>query len=183
MGTRSAAFDHTGSATLADRLPALTRARRALAALALAGLVCAPTLRAEEAKPEPLAHFPRTEISIEDHGTTQQFHMYVAATDARRNQGLMFVKSLRPREGMLFVFKTPHVTSFWMKNCVMALDMLFVGADGRIIRVVDSATPGSLATINSMGPAAAVLEFEGGTSARLGLKPGDHVHFPPQAAE
>ena len=109
--------------------------------------------------------------------------MYVAATEARRDQGLMFVKSLHPHEGMLFVFPTPQVTSFWMKNCVLALDLLFVGPDGRIIRIVENATPGSLATISSMGVAAAVLEFTGGTSARLGLKPGDHVHYPPLAAE
>ncbi len=162
---------------------ALSRARGALAALALAALLGAPALGADEPKRESLAHFPRTEISIESHGATQTFRMYVAATEARRNQGLMFVKSLKSHEGMLFVFPRPEVTSFWMKNCVMALDMLFVGADGRIIRVVESATPGSLATINSMGTAAAVLEFEGGTSARLGLKPGDRVHYPPQAAE
>ena len=180
MGTRpnrprNAAADRRGTA--------LTPARRALAALALAGLIGAPAVWAQEPKPEPLRHFPRTEISVEGSGTTQQFRMYVAATEARRNQGLMFVKSLKPREGMLFVFPTPRVTSFWMKNCVMALDMLFVGADGRIIRVVESAAPGSVATINSMGPAVAVLEFEGGTSARLGLKPGDHVDYPPQAAQ
>ena len=158
-------------------------ARRALAALALTSLLAAGALAADEPKPEPLAHFPRTELTIEGHGTTQEFRMYVAATEGRRNQGLMFVKSLRPHEGMLFVFRTPQVTSFWMKNCVMALDLLFVGADGRIIRIVENAAPGSLATISSMGLAGAVLEFQAGTSARLGLKPGDHVRYPPQAAE
>ena len=180
MGTRPA---NQPSAAPRRGASALNPARAALAALALIGLLQAPALRAQEPESEPLAHFPRTEISIEGHGTTQQFRMYVAATEARRNQGLMFVKSLKPHEGMLFVFRAPQITSFWMKNCVMALDMLFVGADGRIIHVVESAAPGSLATINSMGPAAAVLEFEGGTSARLGLKPGDRVHYPSQAAE
>ena len=180
MGTRPA---HCRDGAARRDGSALTRARGALAALALASLIGAPARGAEEPKPEPLAHFPRTEISIEGRGTTQQFRTYVAATEARRNQGLMFVKSLRPHEGMLFVFPAPQVTSFWMKNCVMALDLLFVGADGRIIRVVGSAAPGSLATINSMGPALAVLEFEGGTAARLGLKPGDRVHYPPQTAE
>lgn len=178
MGTRPAL---SCNACGNRRSTALRPARGALAALSLAAFLAAPALA--EPKPEPLAHFPRTEISIEGRDKTQQFQMYVAATEARRNQGLMFVKSLKPREGMLFVFRTPQVTSFWMKNCVMALDMLFVGADGRIIHVVENAAPGSLATINSMGPAAAVLEFEGGTSARLGLKAGDHVRYPPHAAE
>lgn len=167
----------------ARRDRALKGARLALAALAVAGLVAASATRAEEPKPEPLSNFPRTEISIDSRGTTQKFHMYVAATEARRDQGLMFVKSLRPHEGMLFAFARPQVTSFWMKNTILSLDILFVGPDGRIIRIAEHAVPGSLATINSMGPTSAVLEFVAGTVARLGIAPGDRVHYPPQTAE
>jgi uncharacterized membrane protein (UPF0127 family) len=65
-----------------------------------------------------------------------------------------------------------------MRNTLIPLDMVFIAADGRIVKVAQRTVPMSLATISSGGPARAVLEVNGGTAARLGLKPGDRVVHP-----
>ncbi len=76
---------------------------------------------------------------------------------------------------MLFLYDPPQPVAMWMMNTLIPLDMLFIGADGRIINIRERAVPGSTATIESAGPARAVLELNGGTAARLKLKPGDRV--------
>ncbi|MBS0394058.1 MAG: DUF192 domain-containing protein [Proteobacteria bacterium] len=170
MGTRSA-----DAADAADHAP-LTR-RRALAALAALALVAAavPPARAVEPPPEPLSRFPTMRVEIDSGAHTHVFKAWVADTEPRRNRGLMFVKSLAADRGMLFLFEPPQVTAFWMKNTLIPLDLLFVGPDGRVIRLVENATPMSEATISSMGVVTAVLELAGGTASRLAIKPGDRL--------
>ena len=77
--------------------------------------------------------------------------------------------------GMLFLYDPPQNTSMWMFQTLIPLDMLFIGADGRVVNIHERAVPGSTATISSAGPVRAVLELNGGTVARLKLKPGDRV--------
>ena len=69
------------------------------------------------------------------------FRVEVADTDAAREKGLMFRKSLAGDHGMLFDFKTAQPVAFWMKNTLIPLDMLFVGADGHIISIARDAAP------------------------------------------
>jgi uncharacterized membrane protein (UPF0127 family) len=102
----------------------------------------------------------------------------MATTEARREQGLMYVRHLAPDRGMLFVFEYPQVLNFWMKNTRIPLDLLFIAADGRVVRIAENAEPESLATISSMGPSLGVLELAGGSAARLGLKPGIRIVHP-----
>jgi uncharacterized protein len=155
------------------------QSRVLLAVVALAALFSVAPLRGAGAPPrEPLANFPSTTVSIDANGTTHAFRVYLASTEARRNQGLMFVKSLAPDRGMLFVFENPRVAGFWMENTLIPLDLLFIAADGRIIHVVENAVPLSRATITSMGVVLGVLELAGGTSAKLGIRPGDRVSYP-----
>jgi uncharacterized membrane protein (UPF0127 family) len=90
----------------------------------------------------------------------------------------MYVKSLPASRGMLFLFDAPQVATFWMKNTLIPLDLLFIAADGRIIHIVENATPLSEARIDSMGIVTGVLELAGGSSRRLGLKAGDRVRYP-----
>lgn len=125
---------------------------------------------------EPLDHFPQTKVRVESASGSHEFSAWVAATEPRRNQGLMQVKSLPPNRGMLFLFDAPQVAIFWMKDTLIPLDLLFIARDGRVIRLVERATPMSESLINSMGVVSAVLELAGGTSAKLGIKAGDRVH-------
>jgi len=66
----------------------------------------------------------------------------------------------------------------WMKNTYIPLDMIFIGQDGKIINIAERTIPHSEAVISSKSRARAVLEVNGGTASRLGLKPGDQVMHP-----
>jgi len=168
----------TGSRTdaLSNRL--MLKRAPLIALLGLAGLFCAGPLRAADPPVEPLTTFPTGELTIDSRGTVHRFHVYIAATEPQRNQGLMFVKALAPDRGMLFLWKSPQPASFWMKNTLIPLDLLFIAPDWRVIRIAQNATPLSLATIDSMGLVTGVLEVAGGTSRRLGIQPGDRIRYP-----
>ncbi len=90
----------------------------------------------------------------------------------------MFRQSLAPDAGMLFDFVTPSRAMMWMKNTLIPLDMLFVDGQGRIVNIHERAVPGSLDTIAAAAPVRAVIELNGGTAARLGIRPRDRVIFP-----
>lgn len=107
-----------------------------------------------------------------------QFNVWIADDDQRRARGLMFIRELRADDGMLFIYPQPHPVSMWMKNTYVPLDMLFVGADGKVIRVVEKTKPLSLDTIQSGGPALGVVELPAGTAARLKIATGAQVMHP-----
>jgi uncharacterized protein len=90
----------------------------------------------------------------------------------------MFRQSLPADAGMLFDFGETRPVAFWMKNTLIPLDMLFIAADGGIADIHERAVPRSEATIEARVPVRAVLELNGGTVARLGIKRGDRVHHP-----
>jgi uncharacterized membrane protein (UPF0127 family) len=76
---------------------------------------------------------------------------------------------------MLFDYDPPQEVAFWMKNTYIPLDIIFIDATGRIIRIAENTTPLSLEPIPSGGVARGVLEIKGGQSAKLGIKAGDRV--------
>jgi hypothetical protein len=103
------------------------------------------------------------------------FTVEIADTNATRERGLMYRRSLAPDRGMLFDFKMAQPVGFWMRNTLIPLDMLFIGADGRIISIARNAVPLSDANIPSGGPALGVLEIRGGRAAEIDALPGDRV--------
>jgi uncharacterized membrane protein (UPF0127 family) len=107
-----------------------------------------------------------------------RFSVELAETPAQMEQGLMFRRELAPDAGMLFDFKEPTMATMWMRNTLIPLDMLFVDAHGRIVNIHERAVPQSDAIVAATAPVRAVIELNGGTAARLGLKPGDRVLFP-----
>ena len=151
----------------------------ALASAALAFLASA--VRAQETPaPVELRTFPRTELTVvhrdPQHGTQRfLFDVWVADTQPRAEQGLMFVSDLPENKGMLFPLTPPRVETMWMKNTYIELDMLFVRPDGHIAKIIARAPPLSLATLSSDEPVGAVVELKGGEAAKLGLLPGDTV--------
>ena len=147
-------------------------ARRWLLLLPLLLAVFATVGRAQ------LAQFPSAELTIVTQSGPHKFTVELATTPAQMAQGLMFRKSLAPDAGMLFDYQPPSVATMWMKNTLIPLDMLFVDATGHIVNIHERAVPGSLETIAAAAPVRAVIELNGGTAARLGIRPGDQVIFP-----
>ena len=125
-----------------------------------------------------LATFPTAELTIVSAGGPHKFAVELATTPAQMEQGLMFRQRLAADAGMLFDYRAPAMASMWMKNTLIPLDMLFVDDRGRIINIHERAVPGSLDPIAAAAPARAVIELNGGTAARLGIRPGDRVVFP-----
>jgi uncharacterized membrane protein (UPF0127 family) len=111
-------------------------------------------------------------------GQRQTFQVEVARNDADRAQGLMFRRSMAPDRGMLFDFGRVEPISMWMQNTYISLDMLFIRPDGTIARIATNTEPLSTRTIPSGEPVLGVLELNAGTTARLGIKPGDRVEHP-----
>lgn len=89
----------------------------------------------------------------------------------------MYRTELGADSGMLFIHDSEAVYPFWMKNTLIPLDMLFIAEDGHIADIHERAVPMSEASIPAKFPVKAVLELNGGTVARLGIKIGDLVHY------
>jgi uncharacterized membrane protein (UPF0127 family) len=104
-----------------------------------------------------------------------RFNSWIADDDQRRQRGLMFIRQLRPDDSMLFIYSQPQSVAMWMKNTYVPLDMLFVAADGKVIRVVQNTEPLSLKTIESGGIVLGVVELPAGTAARLKIAAGAQV--------
>jgi hypothetical protein len=102
------------------------------------------------------------------------FKVEVADNEDARERGLMFRRRLAADRGMLFDFKTAQPVSFWMKNTLIPLDMLFITADGRVLSIAH-AVPLSETPVPSGGPVLGVLEIAGGRAAAIGAAPGDKV--------
>jgi uncharacterized membrane protein (UPF0127 family) len=127
----------------------------------------------------PLSAFPRERIAIETRSARRHtFDAWRAETPQARAQGLMFVRSLQPEQAMIFVYGPPQYVDMWMKNTLIPLDMLFVDANGCVVKVHERAKPGSLETIGSDAPVVLVVELAGGVAGALGLRIGDRVARP-----
>lgn len=107
-----------------------------------------------------------------------RFTVALADTNETRAQGLMFVEQMGTLEGMLFVYDTPRRATFWMKNTLISLDMLFADETGTVTKLHEFAIPGDITTIDGGDNVIAVLEINGGLSGRLGIKEGDVLQHP-----
>jgi uncharacterized protein len=101
------------------------------------------------------------------------FTIEVMDTEAGRERGLMFRKSLAPDAGMLFDFLRPQPVEFWMENTFIPLDMVFIASDGVVKTIAANAKPMDTTPIPSGVPVQFVLEIPGGRAAEIGLAPGD----------
>ena len=106
------------------------------------------------------------------------FAVELAVTPEQQARGLMFRRELPEGQGMLFDFQREQPATFWMKNTYVSLDMIFIRADGSILRIAENTVPLSEALVPSGGPVRAVLEVVAGTARKLGIAPGDRVAHP-----
>lgn len=136
---------------------------------ALALLIALPVSGCTEGSDAQSERTTTIPLTITSAGKTHVFNVEIARTAEEQAQGLMFRTSLPENGGMLFPFPKPRIGSFWMKNTLIPLDMIFVRADGSIDRIAENTIPESLEPVVSGGEVSAVLELAGGTAARLGI--------------
>jgi uncharacterized membrane protein (UPF0127 family) len=152
----------------------------AFAMLALAGAACSqatPAPAAATPAKHPISGLDVIPLTISQSGKSHTFRVEVARTFEQQQKGLMFRTAMAPDEGMLFPSETAEPRSFWMKNTVISLDIVFIGPDHLISNIAANAVPYSEAPIPSKGPAIAVLELNGGRAAQLGIVPGARVSW------
>jgi len=106
------------------------------------------------------------------------FSVEMATTSDEKEKGLMYRKELADGKGMLFDFSPEQQISMWMKNTYIPLDMIFIRADGRVLRIAENTEPESTRIISSGGLARGVLEVPAGTAQKYGIAPGDRVSHP-----
>ena len=144
--------------------------------VAVAALVLLAGLGPAGSDADDTVVFARDRLTIEtSDGRSHRFEVELAVTPRQRARGLMFRREMAPHEGMLFVFEEEDHRSFWMKNTLLALDLIFIDRWGAIVGVARDAVPLDPTPIPSGVPAAGVLEVLAGTVDRLSLAVGDRV--------
>ena len=140
------------------------------AVLVWIGLLLAPTAG--------VAAGPTETLTIRTADAAHVFRVEMAVTPEQQRQGLMYRRNLAPDAGMLFLYENGSRVTMWMANTYIPLDMVFVGPSGRITHIVERTVPESTELIGSNGPVRAVLELNGGTTSRLGIRVGDRIEHP-----
>jgi uncharacterized membrane protein (UPF0127 family) len=140
----------------------------AAASAVLVALCANPVARAASVQP----------LEIATKSGVQVFSVEMATTEEEKTTGLMYRKELPDGKGMLFDFSPEQQISMWMKNTYISLDMIFIRADGRILRIAENTEPLSTKIISSGGLAKGVLEVIAGTAQKYGIQPGDRVAHP-----
>jgi len=126
---------------------------------------------------EPAAAAELRPLEIVTKSGVQVFSVEEATTDQERERGLMFRTALPEGQGMIFDFSPEQNVSMWMKNTLISLDMIFIRADGRILRIAENTKTRSEDIIPSGGPVSAVVEVIAGTAKKYGIAPGDKVSY------
>ena len=108
-----------------------------------------------------------------------KFAVEIADDELERQKGLMFVKKLEDNSGMLFVYQDDRIRSFWMKDTLIPLDMIFIDQNFSVVDINENAQPcadnKNCQTYASKKPSRYVLEINGGLSEKLNLSVGDKI--------
>jgi uncharacterized membrane protein (UPF0127 family) len=130
-----------------------------------------------EASVHPISGLEVIPLTIMQDGRRHSFRVEVARSREEWTRGLMFRTQMGADEGMIFVGRPGRPESFWMRNTVIPLDIIFIGTDNRILNYYPMTTPYSLDSLPSAGPTNAVLEINGGRLEELGFTPGAQVEW------
>lgn len=113
----------------------------------------------------------------------REFRLELAITAEQVRKGMMGRTEVGEDEGMLFVFPDEEPRRFWMKGCLVPLDVLFLDRAGRIVSIQTMSVPREDEVDNPPGypsrwPAQFAIELRAGRATELGLSPGDKVPLP-----
>jgi hypothetical protein len=146
-------------------------------ALTTAGCTAAPPDIPKQTRGQTQTGLKVIPLTIDHDGRRSAFRVELAATPDQQARGLMFRPALADDAGMIFPMDPPRPASFWMRNTMIPLDIIFIGPDRRITNIAANTTPFSDASIHSQGSVSAVLELRAGKAAALGLAPGHRVNW------
>ncbi len=154
-----------------------------LAVLSLSVAGCSPQSDTRTPKGTGLdANFERGKLVIvADDGTRLDFDIYLAMDFEQQRRGLMFVRDLPERTGMLFVYEEEGLHSMWMKNTYIPLDIVFARGDGSVSSVIRDTEPRSLRSLQASEPVAFVLELNAGVTRRYNIGTRSRLIWPPAA--
>ena len=149
---------------------------------AAAGDKSAPSSAARQRDPADenyqMPQLPRARVVLHDvYGGAHAFDAEVAESEEARTRGMMWRTQLARDKAMLFIFPDEQVRSFWMRNTLIPLDMIFISADKKIVGIVAEAAPKTLTSRSVPVPAKYVLEVAGGWSERAGVRAGSQVEI------
>lgn len=142
-----------------------------VAILCISGTTASPSI-AQQGPQRGLATMP---LEVVSKSGKHQFLVELATTYRQQAIGMMGRTKLDPDKGMFFVYGNAERRGYWMKDCLIYLDIIYIKEDGRIANIIRNAAPGDLNPRHSRGPVLAVLELAGGRAKELGIRPGDKV--------
>jgi len=120
----------------------------------------------------------KIDIAIQSaNGEIHKYNVELAITLEQQRIGMMFREYIDENTGMLFSFENESERSFWMKDTLIPLDILFIRKDGVITHIHHMAEENSTNRINSNGKVIAVLEIAGGEAEILGINIGDRILY------
>lgn len=134
-----------------------------------------PAQQAQQAQARSPAGLAIVPLEIRSGKRVHRFKVEVAATPEQQERGLMFRPKIGPNEGMIFPLSPPRIATFWMRNTMVPLDMVFIRANGTIARIAVKTVPYTLDPVSSGEPVVAVLELAGGRTVELGIRENDRV--------
>ena len=137
----------------------------------LALAACSPQpATSEGTMPELDSAFEFAQLEIvNDSGDRLSFDIYLAKTDEQRRRGLMFVRNMPERTGMLFIYDEEDIHSMWMKNTYIPLDIIYALGDGSVSSVIQDTVPLSLTSLASREPVQYVLALNAGAARQFGI--------------
>jgi uncharacterized membrane protein (UPF0127 family) len=151
-----------------------------VAAALAAALAACPAASSRPAAPDSGADMlpQRGKVYVQARdGREFQLDVEIASRPAERERGLMFRRAMPENEGMIFVFPEESELTFWMKNTLIPLDMVFADRAGRIVGIVANAEPQTTVGRGVGAPSTLVLEVNGGWCARHGVAAGDRLRL------
>lgn len=130
----------------------------------------------EDGEMQPQMNLPRTSVTlVTPDGRTVSIMAQKAATEPQKAKGLMFRASLPESEGMLFLYDHEEELGFYMANCYLPLDMIFMNRERVVLGVIKHARPMDPTVLSIGRPSQYVLEVNGGFTDRHGIVPGTRI--------
>lgn len=114
---------------------------------------------------------------LNDSTVIKNIEIEVADDDLQRARGLMYRKKMPETRGMIFLMDRNEIQNFYMKNTYIPLDIIYVGADKKVVSIQKQTTPLSELSLPSAGPAKYVVEVVGGFCDKYGIDRGTRIDF------